>query len=146
MLTVIRTPGKDAPIRPPETLTDLERIIDTARRSGIEIDTAIDAAERQGLSLELQTAICAALCEALSNTARHAGPTRARVAVAATTDRVQMEVHDDGSSPGWRSERGTGNGLIRIRTRVSLRGGTLTTAPTARGFSLVVEMPRSEDA
>lgn len=142
MLTVLRTSDAAAPIRPPETLADLERIIDTARRTGLDIDAAIDAVELQCLSPELQMTLCAVVREALSNTARHAGPTRARVEVRAHGDRVQVDVHDDGASTGWRPQPGTGNGLIGLRERIRLRGGTLMTAPTSRGFSLVVDMPR----
>lgn len=145
MLTVLRASDTAAPIRPPETLADLERILDTDRRTGLEIDAAIDAAELQGLSPELQMTMCAVVREALSNAARHAGPTRARVEVSAHGDRVQVAVHDDGRSPGWRPQPGTGNGLVGLRERIGLRGGTLRTAPTGRGFGLVVELPRDEE-
>lgn len=145
MLTVLRTSDISAPIRPPDTLADLECIIDTARRTGLKVDAVIGAAELQDLSPELQMTICAVVREALANTARHAGPTRARVEVSAYGDRVQVYVHDDGRSPGWRPQPGTGNGLIGLRERISLRGGTLITTPTGRGFSLVVDMPREEE-
>ena len=142
MLTVLRTSDADAPMRPPENLTDLEGIIDTARQTGLKVETAIEDALLENLSPELQVTICAVVREALSNTARHAGRTSARVAVSARDDRVQVDVHDDGPSPGWRPHPGTGNGLVGLRERVGLHGGTMRAGAAGNGFSLVAAMPR----
>ncbi|GAA1532278.1 sensor histidine kinase [Brevibacterium picturae] len=142
MLTVLRTSDSDVPMRPPESLADLEGIVSAARRRGLDIEAAIDETGLDGLSPELQMTVCAIVREALSNTTRHAGRTSARVFVGAKDDHVHVEVHDDGRSGGWRPHPGTGNGLRGLRERLGLHGGTLRAGNSGEGFSLVAEMPR----
>ncbi|MBP2407846.1 sensor histidine kinase [Brachybacterium fresconis] len=142
MLNVLRTSDSDAPMRPLEGIPDLAGIVETARQAGVDVDAAIESTELEDLSPELQVTICAVVREALSNTVRHAGRTRARVAVSAQDDRVRVDVADDGPSPGWRPHPGTGHGLAGLRERVAVHDGMLTAAPAEDGFRLVAELPR----
>ncbi|MDO9455549.1 sensor histidine kinase [Nocardioides sp.] len=69
--------------------------------------------------------------EALTNVRKHAGPgSRPRVRVA-VTDRVAIEVTDDGR--GAAAPDGGGHGLTGMRERVDLHGGTLETGPRPGG-------------
>lgn len=142
MLTVLRTADSDAPMRPLDGIADLAGIVETARQAGVDVDASIESTQLEDLSPELQVTICAVVREALSNTVRHAGRTRARVAVSAQDDRVKVDVADDGPSPGWRPHPGTGHGLAGLRERVALHDGRLTAAPAEDGYRLVAELPR----
>ncbi|GAB3616556.1 hypothetical protein GCM10027416_11130 [Okibacterium endophyticum] len=142
MLTVLRASDADAPMRPPETVADLAGIVETARQAGVDVDAAIESAQLGDLSPEMQVTICAVVREALSNTARHAGRTSARVSVSVQGDLVRVDVADDGPSPGWRPHAGTGHGLAGLRERVALHDGVLTAGPAGDGFRLVAELPR----
>jgi len=67
--------------------------------------------------------------EALTNTLKHAGPAHAVVHVAYRDDAVEVEVVDDGRGFAQelamgRSANG-GHGLVGMRERVALFGGTL---------------------
>lgn len=142
MLTVLRTSDSDAPMLPLDGISDLVGIVEAARQAGVEVDAAIESTELEDLSPELQVTICAVVREALSNTVRHAGRTKARVAVSAKDDRIKVDVEDDGPSPGWRPYPGTGHGLVGLRERVAIRDGTLTASPAEKGFRLVADLPK----
>ena len=63
--------------------------------------------------------------EALTNVARHAGAERATVRLVATPDRVRLAVEDDGSgfdAAGVPEER---HGIVGMRERAEVLGGTL---------------------
>ena len=76
--------------------------------------------------------------EALTNTVRHAGPTRARVVVRQEGARLRVAVVDDGPAPGWEPRPGAGQGLRGLRERVEALGGTLT---AGAGFSVEAVLP-----
>lgn len=62
-------------------------------------------------------------------------------------DRVTIEVRDDGGggSP-QEGARASGYGLIGMRERVALHGGTLTAGPQADGgFAVVADLPLTTD-
>lgn len=69
--------------------------------------------------------------EALTNVRKHAGPrARPRVRVE-VSDRVEVTVVDDGH--GAAAETTGGHGLVGMRERVDVHGGTLTTGPRPGG-------------
>jgi signal transduction histidine kinase len=70
--------------------------------------------------------------EALTNTVKHAGPdASADVRLSYRASGLEVEVTDDGN--GTASPGGSGHGLIGMRERVSLFGGTLITGPRPDG-------------
>lgn len=73
--------------------------------------------------------------EALTNVRKHAGPARASVDIDYSTDHVQVTVADDGR--GASVPDGAGHGLVGMRERVSLVGGTLQAGPRPGGGWLV---------
>jgi signal transduction histidine kinase len=82
--------------------------------------------------------------EALTNCLRHAGP--ARVTVHARYDDValRLDVVDDGlGGVGWNADVG-GHGLVAMRERVSLVGGTLEVGPRpGAGWAVRAVLPTS---
>ena len=69
--------------------------------------------------------------EALTNTLRHAGPAHAEVLVRYQPHAVELEILDDGHGPGPSDGAGgaSGHGLVGMRERVALYGGTLEAGP-----------------
>ncbi len=97
-----------------------------ARRAGVEVE--IDADRGAGPS-PMGEAVARVVGEALVNTARHAGPSRARVTVRREFSRLRVIVVDDGPAPGWTPRPGTGQGLRGLRELVEAMGGTLSAGP-----------------
>ncbi len=143
LLTVLRSPGDEAPLRPAETLYDLPRIVDTAHVSGVA--AALDVADLGDVSAGTQLTVCAIVREALANTARHAGPTRARVTVRRDNDTIVVTVTDDGPDPSWVPHPGAGTGLAGLRERVSALGGSLRTGRFGHGYQLTARLPEAAD-
>ena len=72
--------------------------------------------------------------------ARHA--TRVTVAVTGDADRVRLTIDDDGSAAGGRAP--AGYGLVGMRERASLLGGTFSAGPAAeRGWRVEAVLPRT---
>jgi signal transduction histidine kinase len=82
--------------------------------------------------------------EALTNTRRHAAARTARVEVTRTDDALRLEITDDGRGPAGAPP---GHGLIGMRERAALYGGTLHTgdAPDG-GFRVLAVLPTGEPA
>lgn len=77
--------------------------------------------------------------EALTNVRRHANAREARVRLTYLPDALRIEVVDDGH--GTTDPVRFGHGLVGIRERVALHGGTLEVAPTGQGFQVQVVLP-----
>ena len=169
MLAVLRdertppTPGAVTASAPPAgagpgLAGSLAEAIDGARRAGVRVELDADAVT--GASAETDAAPGAAapggptaavnrvaarvVGEALVNTARHAGPTRARVALLEEPGRLRVRVVDDGPAPGWAPRPGAGQGLRGLGERVTALGGSLTAGPRgdAPGFAVEAVLPR----
>lgn len=77
--------------------------------------------------------------EALTNVARHSGATRANVAIARASDRLVIEIHDNGHG-GADASKGTG--LAGLRERVAGMGGTTyVISPEGGPTTILVELP-----
>ena len=101
----------------------LAEAVTRARRAGVEVE--IDADRGAGPSPMGET-VARVVGEALVNTARHAGPSRARVTVRQESSRLRVIVVDDGPAPGWTPRPGAGQGLRGLCERVEAMGGTLS--------------------
>ncbi|MER0449016.1 histidine kinase [Streptomyces sp. Edi4] len=119
--------------RPPRGLGDLAELAENARAAGLGVEVS-----EEGASLTPPTAVDLAayriVQEALTNTMRHSGASRVRVAVRRDQDAVRIEVSDNGraGSGSWRSG-GSGRGLAGMRERAALLGGTLEAGPGPEG-------------
>jgi signal transduction histidine kinase len=89
---------------------------------------------------ELESTIYRLVQEALTNVAKHARAENVNVAVAGAGGQISIEVHDDGT--GFDTDTKTeGFGLVGIRERVSLAGGTLQISSSEQGTLLRVCLP-----
>jgi signal transduction histidine kinase len=76
------------------------------------------------------------LQEALSNVARHSGTNEAAVRLGFGTDRLEMEIEDGGKGIGPGTTR-RGLGLVAMRERAAIVGGTLDFLTPSQGGTLV---------
>ena len=82
---------------------------------------------------DLTADVAAVVREGLTNVARHAGASRARVTVTGTTDRMTVTVIDNGVGLG---DTGRRSGLDNIRMRAEQRSGGLVVEDAAPGTRL----------
>ena len=137
----------------------LRELIDRARRTGVAVEldaeahigvdvgTAQAAAMADGLPAPTAQAATRVVAEALANTARHAGPTRARVTLRREPGRLRIAVVDDGPATGWEPHPGAGQGLRGLHESLTALGGTLTAGPRADapGFAVEAILPIPTD-
>ncbi|MFK4086455.1 sensor histidine kinase [Kribbella sp. NPDC020789] len=139
MLTLLRSPGDDTALRPADSLTDLPTIVESAHTTGVRAELTVDDVGE--VSGGVQLTVCAVVREALANTARHAGPTRAEVVVRREADAIVVVVTDDGPGAGWVSQPGGGAGLAGLRERVGALGGTLQASVWGAGYRVAARLP-----
>ena len=119
----------------------LERLGQTfADRSGI--DTTVQAAVDGRLQPEAETTLYRVVQEALSNVVKHAAATHVSVVVAKREGTVVATVDDDGRGFDERDVREDALGLVGMRERLALLGGTLQieSAPGA-GTTISAQLP-----
>ena len=138
MLGVLRDEGdRRAALAPAPSLAALEALASRFRALGVDVTL-----EQEGgvadLPASLQLNAFRIVQEALTNVLRHAGPAAVRVRVVATADTLVVEVVDDGLGTGLPFVDGSEQGIVGMRERVSLFGGTLDAGPRADGTGFQV--------
>ena len=154
-------PAGDAPAAGPvnSLAENLRELIGRARRTGVAVEldaeahigvdvgTAQAAAMADGLPAPTAQAATRVVAEALANTARPAGPTRARVTLRREPGRLRIAVVDDGPATVWEPHPGAGQGLRGLHETLTSLGGTLTAGPRADvpGFAVEAILPIPTD-
>jgi signal transduction histidine kinase len=137
-------------LAPQPSLLRLGELVDVVRSSGLAVDMKVSGQPRNvppGVDLSAYRIVQ----EALTNVMKHAGTTaRARVEVIYRPDDVDVVVSDDGRLPRNAREEGRqndGRGLINIRERVAVVGGTVEAGPGRdRGFVVRAHLPYSMES
>ena len=107
-------------------------------RSPVPVELRVDLGGSR-LPPAIESTAYFVVSEALTNVARHARATRARVAIARSRERLIVEVRDDGEG-GARPSAGTG--LEGLAQRVAAVGGTLDVlSPPGGPTTVLVELP-----
>lgn len=131
VLGIIRSEG-DAPLAPQSELGELPRLIAGVRSPGFEVELIDRLEEPPGRAV--QFAAYRIVQEALTNVVRHAAATRAIVALERLDDELLVTIDDDGSGVGGGEE---GTGILGMRERAALLGGSVEIAPSPRGGTRV---------
>jgi signal transduction histidine kinase len=140
VLGVLRTgvPGT----APQPGLADLDALVDSARSGGVSVTVVVDgepAALPEGVDLSAYRIVQ----EALSNAMRHAPGSKVRVSVAYFGDRLELAVRNDAVASvlvGGEARElagGGGHGLVGMRERAAMLGGSLEAGPAEDGGFLV---------
>ena len=138
MVSVLRAAGgRSTEPFPQPGLGDLEQLIGA---SGIPTNVSIDP----GLEMAppLQRAVYRTVQEALTNVRKHAAGATATVAIKRQPDQIVTSIQNTAGSHQLTPLPSPQHGLIGLRERAELLGGTLTTDPTpAGGFHLELRLP-----
>jgi signal transduction histidine kinase len=139
---VLRVDGAPASLAPQPGLDQLDRLVSQVRGSGLQLDVEIEG-ERVPLPPGVDLAAYRIVQEALTNVVRHAGSAPARVRLDYGDSVLAVTVEDDG--PGRARASGRGHGLLGMRERVALYGGTLETgSANGGGFRVHARLPFRE--
>jgi signal transduction histidine kinase len=123
-------------------LSRIPALVDRARSAGVDVTLILgDVPVADGSAVSL--AIYRLVQEALTNVLRHARPgSRCTVTIACAADAISVSIVDDGGTvtPVSQSDR-IGHGLVGMRERVAVLGGTLAAGPGPRGWSVRATLP-----
>jgi signal transduction histidine kinase len=145
LLGLLREDGHGGVWSPQPGADDVAQLVDGVRSSGLEVTLEIEGDSKPDDATTGLT-IYRIVQEGLTNAIKHAGPgARVSVRIRYADGRAHVVVSDDGSGPsGWPGRDGSGRGLIGMRERVELHGGTLhTRVRPGGGFELDADLPLS---
>jgi signal transduction histidine kinase len=134
--------SEDGSLAPQPGVDRLPDLVQQARTPDLDVDLVVVGTAR-GLPTGLDLAAYRIVQEALTNVRRHARATRVRVLLAYGDGDLRLEIEDDGvgsSTP----DAPPGHGLIGMRERATMYGGSLeTSSPPGHGFTVRAVLPVS---
>ncbi|GAA3473998.1 sensor histidine kinase [Nonomuraea roseola] len=141
VLGVLRSPALPAPRAPQPTLADLDGLLDQSRTLGIAL-TRHDEGEARSLGPTVERTAYRVVQEALTNVHKHAGETSADVSIRFLPSSLEVVVANDPPVRQAAPLPESGWGLVGLRERVELVGGTLHTGRREDGgFELRARIP-----
>ncbi len=146
LLGVLRENDDAGAYAPQPGVSQLEDLVTQVRTSGLPVEFAVDGTPA-AMSEGRQLAVFRIVQEALTNTLRHAGPKAAAdVCLRYRGDVVEVRVVDDGRGAAVPGD-GRGHGLVGMRERAAMYGGSVRAAPRpGGGFEVVASIPTREEA
>jgi signal transduction histidine kinase len=139
LVGMLRSDAVD-PLEPQPGLDDLPTLVAQVGDAGLPVELHIDG-ERRRLPVGIELSAYRIVQEALTNALKHAGDATASVNVRYGRDSLELEISDDGGAARQPAITG-GHGLVGMRERVALYGGSLQAGrrPTG-GFTVRVLLP-----
>ncbi|MDR6974988.1 signal transduction histidine kinase [Streptomyces sp. 3330] len=139
--------GDERPLGPQPGVRDLDPLLDRVRAAGLAV-TYRTVGDLDPLGEGVQLTVYRVVQEALTNTLKHAGTgSVADVTVIAESGAVRIRVADTGTPPGAPARPpsraaadGPGHGLVGIRQRAAMYGGTVIAGPRETGHGWTVDV------
>jgi signal transduction histidine kinase len=119
-------------VAPPAGLAQLDTLIAHVRQAGLPVRIEVHGTPGK-LPAGVDIAASRIVQEALTNTLKHAGAVPTTVRLDYGHDALGLEIVDDGSARRDGRLGGGGHGLIGMRERVALYGGSLEAGPRGGG-------------
>ena len=144
LLGVLRAP-EPPPVRPQPGSADLADLVAAARDAGVDAHLAVDGE----LPVPAGTGLTAyrIVQEALSNARRHAAGAPVRIALRARGNTLVVDVVNGPGVPLDAGTPGMALGLVGMRERAAMLGGSLVAGPTADGgFAVHATLPMTGEA
>ncbi|WP_051772851.1 sensor histidine kinase [Saccharothrix sp. NRRL B-16314] len=140
LLGVLRSEDTSAELAPMPGMGDLPELVSRAELAGVPVELTVSGEVPDGLGLTAYRIVQ----ESVTNVVKHAAPASCTVSIAVGDASVVISVVDDGPGERVLAGRGGGHGLIGMRERVAVYGGTFTAGPLAGGgFAVRAEVPLS---
>jgi signal transduction histidine kinase len=140
MLGILRAPDDGVGLDAAPGLGQLERLCEQVREAGLPVALSVEG-EARAVPASLDLTAYRIVQEALTNTLKHAGKTRAAVTVRYEDDALAIEVDDEGRGVSA-GVAGGGRGLVGMGERVATFRGELEAGPRAEGgFAVRARLP-----
>jgi signal transduction histidine kinase len=142
-LKLLRANEDEAAQRGPQPgLGDLEELLERARGAGVRVQLAVEG-EPRPLSQSVDLSAYRIVQEALTNVVKHAGRADTTVTLGYRADGLELTITDTGDAAPKAGARGPGgHGLVGMRERAAIFGGTLTAGPRGdHGFEVRGMLP-----
>jgi signal transduction histidine kinase len=138
LLGVLRGADAGAELAPQPGMDGLEGLVAAVRGAGLAVHLRVDGGPRP-LPAGVGLSAYRILQEALSNTLRHAPGAEVTVEVGFEPDRLRLRVRNDPPPAGGERPPPAppGHGIVGMRERAAMLGGTLAAGPTSDGGYLV---------
>ncbi|WP_323747371.1 sensor histidine kinase [Catenulispora rubra] len=141
LLGVLRDAAAEPLSAPAPALADLQGLRTGTEAAGIRVELSVSGQVRP-LPAGIESSAYRIVQEALTNTVKHAATDHAQVTVHYGPDELALEIIDDGTGTASASPAPAGHGIIGMRERAALHGGTCTATPSAvRGFRVAARIP-----
>ena len=128
-------------LAPQPGLDQLGSLVSRIRATGVPIAYRI-LGEPRALPAGLDLTAYRVVQEALTNTVKHASGASVDVLVDYQPARLSLDIADSGGVAGQTATSGNGRGLIGLRERVAVHGGSVQAGPRERGgYRVQVEIP-----
>ncbi|MFJ8884180.1 sensor histidine kinase [Streptomyces sp. NPDC102402] len=149
LLSVLRSDGSRGELAPQPGLDRLQQLVEATVRAGLPVELSLagqvrETVERGAVPPAVDLSAYRIVQEALANVVRHAPGAPTRVSVTVSDGHLTMlVVNGPTQQTGSPLEvSGTGHGLVGMRERVRLTGGTLDTGPLPDGgFRVSARLP-----
>jgi signal transduction histidine kinase len=143
LLGVLRQGEDSVPLDPQPTLADLDRLVQQSRDAGTEVSVTVNGAHRP-LPATVERTAYRLVQEALTNIHKHAANAATEVEVRYRPDGLEVTVRN-ARPDGQRADpalAGGGHGLLGLRERVTLLGGSFRAGPRLDGgFEVCAWLP-----
>ncbi|MCG5447326.1 histidine kinase [Micromonospora sp. NIE79] len=142
LLGVLRSETSGPQTAPQPDLTDLDTMVDAARRAGLPVTLDADPVDDDRVPAPVGLAAYRIVQEGLANAARHAAGAAVRVTVRAGRTGLGVRVENSPADVRPTADGGTGHGLTGMRERATSLGGTFTAGPLpGGGYAVAAELP-----
>lgn len=148
LLAVLRSDGTAGELAPQPGLARVQQLMEATVRAGVPAELSL-AADLGPVPPSVDLSAYRIVQEALSNVVRHAPDAPTRVSVSGDGDWLTVLVVNGPptATTSPLENTGTGHGLVGMRERVRLTGGTLDTGPLPDGgFRVAARLPLAPDA
>lgn len=125
-------PDPDGELSPQPGLARLDDLLTRVRGTGVTVESTVDGEPRE-LPSGVDLTAYRVVQEALTNAVKHAVGASIAVTIAYLPEELTVEITDTGGEPAPAAASGNGRGLIGLRERLALYGGTLDTGPRPSG-------------
>jgi signal transduction histidine kinase len=142
LLGVLRRDMAADPLEARPTMANLESLVADVRAAGLPVELSV-AGEAGHIAPGVDLAAYRIVQEALTNVRKHAGLVPTRVVVRFGAAGISVEVENEpGTSTAREGEPGSGHGLVGMRERVAVFGGTFDAGTSDEGgFRVRAKLP-----